>query len=92
MQIEERALEVWGTKERLEEEFEKREEKKVMSKNKKYHKQMKELRMTVRSSLYNKTSAAVHVHEFGPENYNEEDDSYTHICKTCNYKETFERM
>lgn len=90
--MEERALEVWGTKEKLEEEIEKREEKKVLAKSKKYHKQMKELRMSVRSSLYNKTLAASHTHQFGSEVYNEDDDTYTHTCTTCSYEETFEKM
>ncbi|KAF2881229.1 hypothetical protein ILUMI_24953 [Ignelater luminosus] len=92
IQVEERALEVWGTKEKLEEELEKREEKRVLAKGKKYHKQMKELRMSVRSSLYNKTSAASHTHQFGSEVYNEDDDTYAHTCTTCGYEETFEKM
>lgn len=50
------------------------------------------LRMNVRSSLYNKTTAASHEHEFGPETFNEEDDNYNHTCKTCGYEETFEKM
>ncbi|KAF5307688.1 hypothetical protein FQR65_LT06743 [Abscondita terminalis] len=91
IQVEERALEVWGTKEKLEEEIEKREEKKVLTKSKKYQKQMKELRMAVRSSLYNKTSAG-HIHKFGAETYNEDDDNYTRACTTCDYEETFEKM
>ncbi|KAF5278424.1 hypothetical protein FQA39_LY05913 [Lamprigera yunnana] len=91
IQIEQRALEVWGTKEKLEEELTKREEKKVMTKSKKYQKQMKELRMAVRSSLYNKTSGASHKHEYGPETYNEEDDTYTRVCVTCNFEETLKR-
>ncbi|XP_065174304.1 DNA repair protein complementing XP-A cells homolog [Atheta coriaria] len=92
IQVEDRALEVWGTEEKLEEEIKKREEKKVATKTKKYHKQMKELRMNMRSSLYDKTTAASHTHEFGPESYNEDEDNYTHTCITCKYVETFEKM
>lgn len=92
IQVEKRALEVWGSEETLQEELEKREEKRVITKGKKYQKQMKELRMSMRSSLYDRTSSASHTHEFGPETYNEEDDTYTHICLVCNYKETFEKM
>lgn len=92
VQVEKRALEIWGSEEALREELEKREEKKVIAKGKKYQKQMKELRMSMRSSLYDRTSSASHVHEFGPETYNEEDDTYTHVCGSCNYKETFEKM
>lgn len=92
LQVEKRAIEVWGNMEKLEEEKEKREEKKVLTKTKKYKKQLKELRMSMRSSLYDRTSAAAHVHDFGPEVYNEEDDTYTQKCTTCPYQETFEKM
>ncbi|XP_019866376.1 DNA repair protein complementing XP-A cells homolog [Aethina tumida] len=92
IQVEERALEVWGSEEALEEEREKREEKKVLAKTKKYHKHLKELRMNMRSSLYDRTTKASHTHEFGPETYNEDDDTYTHSCLTCPYEETFEKM
>lgn len=91
-QIEERALEVWGTKEKIEEEIEQREEKRVISKSKKYQKQMKQLKMNMRSSLYDKTTIRAHAHEFGDETYNEEDDNYHHACKICDYEETFEKM
>jgi hypothetical protein len=50
------------------------------------------LRMSVRSSLYDRTNKSSHEHQFGPETYNEADDTYTHACITCNYAETFEKM
>lgn len=53
---------------------------------------IKQLRMQVRSSLYDKTTKVSHVHEFGEDTYNEEDDTYTHTCKTCGYDETYEKM
>ncbi|XP_044732726.1 DNA repair protein complementing XP-A cells homolog isoform X2 [Chrysoperla carnea] len=93
IQIEKRALEVWGSEETLREELDKRDEKRVLIKTKKYQKEMKELRKTVRSSLFdNRTNQATHVHKFGPESYNEEDDIYSHTCLTCNFVETFEKM
>lgn len=92
VQIEERALEVWGTKEKIEVEIEQREEKRIIAKSKKYQKQMKQLRMNMRSSLYDKTSVGAHAHEFGAEHYNEDEDNYHHVCKICNYEETFEKM
>lgn len=92
LQVEKRAHEVWGNMDALEEEKEKREEKKVISKTKKYNKQLKELRMSMRSSLYDRTTGAAHSHEFGPEVYNEEDDTYTRKCISCPYEETFEKM
>ncbi|XP_071439041.1 DNA repair protein complementing XP-A cells homolog [Hetaerina americana] len=90
-QVEQRALEVWESEEKLEEERERRQEAKDKSKIKKYNKQIKALRMNVRSSLYNKTSSN-HQHEFGPEKYNEEEDNYTKKCKTCSFEETYEKM
>lgn len=48
--------------------------------------------MSMRSSLYDRTSSSSHTHEFGPETYNEEDDTYTRNCLTCPYEETFEKM
>ncbi|XP_046662465.1 DNA repair protein complementing XP-A cells homolog [Homalodisca vitripennis] len=91
-QIEARALEVWGSEEQLEKELELREEKRILAKTKKYNKNMKALRMNVRSSLFNKTTSASHEHDFGPETYNEDEDNYSHTCKTCQYEETFEKM
>ncbi|KAE8752533.1 hypothetical protein FOCC_FOCC000655 [Frankliniella occidentalis] len=92
LQIEKRALEVWGSEEALLEEKEARDEKRNASKVKKYNKQLKALRMSVRSSLYDRTSAAAHTHTFGAESYNEEDDTYTRSCTTCNFTDTFEKM
>lgn len=48
--------------------------------------------MQVRSSLYNKTTKANHVHEFGEETYNETDDTYSHTCLSCGYNEMYEKM
>ncbi|XP_030748427.1 DNA repair protein complementing XP-A cells homolog [Sitophilus oryzae] len=92
LQVEKRALEVWESMERIEEEKEHREEKKVLAQTKKYEKKLKELKMGMRSSLYNRTKGAFHTHEFGPEMYNEEDDIYTRTCLTCSYEESFEKM
>ena len=50
------------------------------------------LRMSVRSSLYDRTNKAAHQHQFGAETYNADDDTYTHTCTTCDYTETFEKM
>ncbi|KAG8042199.1 hypothetical protein G9C98_000190 [Cotesia typhae] len=92
LQIEKRALEVWGTEETLLEEREKRDVKRQEGKLKKYNKKLKQLRMEVRSSIYNKTKKASHTHKFGKDMYNEEDDTYTRVCIECNFEETFEKM
>lgn len=91
IQIEKRALEVWGTEEALLKQKDMRCGKREQAKVKKYAKQMKELRMQVRSSLYDRTTKASHTHIFGPERYNEEDDNYSHDCE-CGYTETFEKL
>lgn len=92
LQIEQRALEVWGSEEKLVSEKELRDQKRETTKIKKFNKKIKQLRMQVRSSLYDKTSKASHTHEFGEDTYNEEDDTYTHTCTTCGYEETYEKM
>ena len=90
-QVEERALEVWGTEEALEKEHEKREEKKEAAKVKKFNKRIKALRMEVRGSLYKK-DFSVHEHDFEEEVYNEEEDMYSKKCKTCDFVQTYEKM
>ncbi|XP_012526908.1 DNA repair protein complementing XP-A cells homolog [Monomorium pharaonis] len=92
LQIEQRALEVWGSEEKLLKEKEARDMKREGTKIKKFNKKIKQLRMQVRSSLYDKTTKASHVHEFGEDTYNEEDDTYSHTCTTCGYEDTYEKM
>lgn len=92
LQIEQRALEVWGSEENLIKEKELRDVRREETKIKKFNKKIKQLRMQVRSSLYDKTTKASHVHEFGEDTYNETDDTYTHTCRTCGYEETYEKM
>lgn len=53
---------------------------------------MKQLRMEMRSSLYDRTTKAPHNHEYGEEKYNEEEDNYTHTCTICGFVEIFEKM
>lgn len=92
IQVEERALMVWETKEALIAEKKLREGKKETAKAKKYSKQMKELRMNVRSSLFDKTKGRTHTHNFGPESYNEEEDIFSHTCTICHLTESYEKM
>jgi DNA-repair protein complementing XP-A cells len=47
MQVEKRALEIWGKEETLEEEHEKREDRRDQAKVKKFNKKLKALRMQV---------------------------------------------
>lgn len=92
LQIEKRALEVWGSEEALVEEKEKRDVKRQETKIKRFNKKVKQLRMEVRSSVYDRTKKASHSHEFGEDTYNEDDDTYTHTCTECEYEETYEKM
>ncbi|XP_054740587.1 DNA repair protein complementing XP-A cells homolog [Anastrepha obliqua] len=92
LQVERRAMEVWGSEEELSRQHELLEEKREVTKVKKYNKQMKQLRMEMRSSLFTKETKSTHEHEFGADTYNEEDDNYTHTCLKCPYTETYEKM
>ncbi|KAF6215981.1 hypothetical protein GE061_000318 [Apolygus lucorum] len=91
-QVEARALEVHESFEKIEELHKEREGKRQTAKSKKYNKDLKNLRMTVRSSLFKKTVAPSHEHVYGEERYNEEDDTYTKTCKTCDFEHTYEKM
>uniref|UniRef100_A0A1A9WQG7 Uncharacterized protein n=1 Tax=Glossina brevipalpis TaxID=37001 RepID=A0A1A9WQG7_9MUSC len=85
-------LEVWGREEELMRQHENRLEKRQVTKICKFNKQMKELRMEMRSSLHTKRTKGPHVHQFGNNTYNEEDDTYTHTCLICSFTETYEKM
>ena len=90
-QIEDRALEVWGSEEALEKEHEARDEKREKAKAKKFDKQIKALRMQVRGSLFKK-DFSVHEHEYGEETYDDEEDEYSKTCKTCGHTIKYEKM
>ncbi|XP_076824988.1 DNA repair protein complementing XP-A cells-like [Clavelina lepadiformis] len=92
LQVEKRALEVWGSLEAIEEERESREKKREIAKRKKFNKKLKQLRQEVRSSLYEAKTAG-HVHEYGVEAPCEEDeDMWQKICSLCGHRMTFEKM
>uniref|UniRef100_A0A2H8TKX6 DNA repair protein complementing XP-A cells n=1 Tax=Melanaphis sacchari TaxID=742174 RepID=A0A2H8TKX6_9HEMI len=92
LQVEKRALEVWGSEEEVERQIELRQEKQKASKLKTFKKKVKELRMSTRSSLYTKVTKASHQHEYDTEIYNEEEDNYERTCTTCGFHEIFEKM
>ena len=50
-----------------------------------------ELRLAVRSSLTKKEKEQ-HIHDFGQETYDEEEDTYSKTCKTCSHTVTYEKM
>lgn len=90
-QVEARAIEIFGSLDNIEEQKELREDKKEMAKSKKYNKQLSQLRKTVRSTLYDKTTKK-HEHEFGERIYNSETEEYFHSCLKCEYSETYEEL
>ena len=91
-QVEERALLVHGSEEQLEQEIEKREERKTVKKQKVYDKRMKSLSMQVRSSLYKRTTGT-HEHKYGePIVVDEDNDLYKKICETCGHVLEYEEM
>ena len=47
--------------------------------------------MAVRSSLWKKDTGP-HEHEYGAETYNEEEDTYSKKCQTCDHIVTYEKM
>lgn len=91
LQVEKRAIAVWGSEEALEAEHETREEARVAAKTKKYNKKMKELRKVVRSSLFTK-DLSTHTHVYGAEQYDEDKDEYSKVCDGCGHVHTYEKM
>ncbi|XP_067936472.1 DNA repair protein complementing XP-A cells homolog [Watersipora subatra] len=87
----ERAMEIWGSMETIEEESTKRKILNVKAKAKRYDKKMNALKKEVRSSLY-QVQLSGHTHEWGVETYNEESDEYTKQCTSCGHKMTYEVM
>nr|SVE73963.1 EOG090X0KP6 [Daphnia atkinsoni] len=88
--VEKRALELWETLEKIEEEKELRESKREKSKTKKFNQQVKNLRMAVRSSVYKKETAGHH-HVFGEEKFDAERDLYYRKCSTCSFQQEYEK-
>jgi len=91
LQVESRAMKIWGTEEALEAEHEAREEARVMAKTKKYNKKMKELRKVARSSLFTKDISS-HTHTYGEEVYDDDKDEYRKTCDQCGHVHTYEKM
>lgn len=94
-QVQERAIEVWGSEEAIDQERERRSNKRKDRKHREFNKKITELRMNVRSSLYTRPSAQDrdHVHKFGDEVCVDEDnDMYERSCQTCDYVNRYEKL
>ena len=98
LQVEERALEVWGSEEQLEEERARRDAQREGRKRKTFEKAIKDLRMQARSSIFNKRLTASHEHTFGEEEPvdSPEDDPegeyFRQTCTSCGFEKTYEKM
>ncbi|XP_065294948.1 DNA repair protein complementing XP-A cells [Dermacentor albipictus] len=90
-QVEERAIVVWGSLEALDEQLEKKDEERSKRKRKAFNKRVKELRMTVRSSLY-RPLGQNHEHTYGPESHDSDIDEYFKICTSCGHRMNYEKM
>ena len=88
-----RALEIWQSLDKIEEEKEKRVENKEKTKQKKFEQRIKELRRAVRTSTWQKVEK-MHEHDYDSENetYNEDEDEYSKTCKICGHVLTYEKM
>ncbi|XP_076466061.1 DNA repair protein complementing XP-A cells homolog [Babylonia areolata] len=91
LQVQARAMEVWGNEEKLKDAREQRAANKEKAKKKKFDKRVKELRMAVRSSLWRKDMSS-HEHQYGDETYDEAIDEYSKTCMTCGHILTYEKM
>jgi len=91
--IHNRAIEVWGSDEAIEEQKEKRVVNKEKLKTKKFEKKIKDLRRAVRTSTWHK-DLSKHEHEYASEDeeYDEENDVYKKKCKTCDHVLEYEKM
>ncbi|XP_071794392.1 DNA repair protein complementing XP-A cells homolog isoform X1 [Asterias amurensis] len=91
LQVEQRAFEIWGDQDKIEEEKEKRDENKEKAKHKKFDKKVKELRRAVRTSLWTKELGG-HEHGYGEETYDEDSDMYSKTCTSCGHCLSYEKM
>lgn len=91
LQIEERAVEVHGSIEKLDEAQTTRATNREKLKQKRYEKKMKDLRRTVKfGDVLN--SADPHVHQFGDEIHDAKKDIYYKICQVCQHRNEYEKM
>ncbi|KAJ3332960.1 hypothetical protein HDU76_012457 [Blyttiomyces sp. JEL0837] len=89
MQVEAFAIEKWGSLEKLDEEFERREEEKRAKKEQKFNARLRELRSKTRTSTWQKQTVT-HEHEFEEET--DDRGVTTQICKTCGVEMEVEEL
>ena len=92
-QVSDRGVLVHGSQDSIEDEKERRGIKRRQQKQKNFSKKMKDLRRSVRSSLYTKDFDKKHEHEFDQEVCIDEDqDLWEKKCKSCGQVIRFEKM
>ncbi|CAG9580821.1 unnamed protein product [Danaus chrysippus] len=90
VQVEQRALDVWGSEEELRREREERDRRRERAADTAARRRLRALRMDVRSSLFDRTRAA-HEHQYGEETYDPHEDVYRRRCE-CGHEQTYEKM
>ena len=91
-QVREKAYAVWGGEEGMEKEAKRRREQSHKLKRKKYEKEMKELRASIKvaSSSFRHVS---HEHSYGVEELvNAETEEYRKTCSSCGFVLTYEKL
>uniref|UniRef100_A0A915DNX7 XPA C-terminal domain-containing protein n=1 Tax=Ditylenchus dipsaci TaxID=166011 RepID=A0A915DNX7_9BILA len=93
IQVEERALELFESWEKLEEARELRVKNREVVSEKKFEKKIKQMRKDLRGDPFMKVKGdATHEHEFGEETYDKKKDIYLKTCKTCDHCVKYEKM
>uniref|UniRef100_A0A914DQA6 XPA C-terminal domain-containing protein n=1 Tax=Acrobeloides nanus TaxID=290746 RepID=A0A914DQA6_9BILA len=93
LQVEARALEIFESWERLEEERSNRTASREAASDKKFEKKIREMRKEIRGFSHIKINVNTpHEHEFGEESYNEKTDEYSKECNLCGYLLTYEKL
>lgn len=87
-QVYDRACEVHGGDEGIDAALLKRSQNRELFAQRKMNKKLADLRKLSKPRKIRET----HVHEYGEEFYCEEDDEYSHTCKSCGYSETYEKL
>ncbi|KAI6650201.1 DNA repair protein [Oopsacas minuta] len=91
-QVREKAFLVWGGEEGIQKEEKKRREISHNIKRKKYQKEMKKLRSSLKEASASFRPAS-HEHSYGPEELvDSETDKYNKICVSCGYVLIFEKL
>jgi DNA-repair protein complementing XP-A cells len=93
VQVEQRALDVYGSFDDLEEARSARIANREVVAEKRFERKIKEMRKEVRGFSHIKIDVgAPHEHEYGEESYDAKKDSYSKDCRICKYRLTYEKM